>query len=507
LAVDPGKVLVNHLSEHSGATFPGLFAKVPVTLFRPLASPLCALYWEILLLVYRLCHGSSVDNDVSKTYLLDKVEEHLRDKDLGEIDLSDLGGEEEQESWVSADENEQRRYAYLLLKRLQTCGWFTYEYRKEQNGFVVRLYEYTWRLVPELEAVAQEKRLEMRSLAYPIKLALADPRERKEAPDVFLEHLLTSERRFITELKILRDNIGQYVEEARRKSQVKDLLSFQEEYHKNVVERSYHRFKTSDNIVKFREFILDQLNGLLAGDGFVDAAAEAIVLNRVGGADFAEVRGEVIAALNALISDFKNVDALVGEIDRRNARYLRTIYQKMQYELFRDENITTHLLEALGLWRIPPDVPDVWEGLSNLFRVEVVTPASFYTNPRAPVTIQRTLVEESNLDEKRKQTVFQRTLMEMARRMTKEKTFKYALELLEGRDSVHVSELPVKDDEEMLRLIHLHAYRNDPEAPYRMLVDRDNPDMIHKGEFSFRPCRFVRRSGKPSAAIRAKSSS
>lgn len=502
MPVDPEKVFVNFAAETSETTFPELFAKVPDTLFRPLASKLCGLYWEILLLVYRLCHGSSVENDVTKTYLLDKVEEHLRDKDLADMDLSDLEDDEPQGSWSPPEENEYRRYAYLILKRLRSCGWFTYEYRKERNGEVLRLYEYSWRLIPELETIAGGRRPEMRSLAYPIKLALMDPRERKDAPDVFLEHLVASERRFITELKILRDNIGQYIEEARRKAKVKDLLSFQEEYHKNVVERSYQRFKTSDNIIKFREFILDQLNGLLAGEGFVDAAAEAIARNRVAGGDPAEIRHEVVDALTALISDFKNVDDLVNEIDRRNARYLRTVFQKMQYELFRDESITTRLLEALGLWRIPSDLPDLWSGLVALSRVEVVTSVSLYTSPRAPVTIDRTSVEEPDLDEERKRIVFERALGEMARRMTKEKTFRYALELLEERESIHVSEITVGDDESMLRLIHLHAYRNDPDAPYRMEVDRENPEMIRKGEFSFRPCRFVRRGGRPPSAAR-----
>src|SRR5947209_7860561 len=69
----------------SGGTFmnqpiPQLFDHIAPRLFAPLASKIHRLYWEILLIVYRLHNEAGVE-EIGKETVLNRVEEHLRDRE------------------------------------------------------------------------------------------------------------------------------------------------------------------------------------------------------------------------------------------------------------------------------------------------------------------------------------------------------------------------------------------------------------------------------------------
>src|SRR5580658_66296 len=149
---------------------PQLFDHVAPRLFEPLASKLHRLYWEILLIVYRLHNEAGVD-EIGKEALLYQVEEHLRDRDLTTDDLSELTADAEAGVAEPADVTETRLCAWRLLRRLQLAGWFDYEYRRD-TGHVLRFADHSSRIVDLLEQIATGQRPEVRGLAYNIKQVL-----------------------------------------------------------------------------------------------------------------------------------------------------------------------------------------------------------------------------------------------------------------------------------------------------------------------------------------------
>lgn len=483
-------------------SIPQLFDHVAPRLFAPLASKIHRLYWEILLLVYRLHNEAGVD-EIGKETLLNRVEEHLRDRDLTEDDLSELTAEAKSDVAEPADATESRLLAWRLLRRLQLAGWFDYEYRRD-TGHVLRFADHASRIVDLLEQIATGQRPEVRGLAYNIKQVLTDKAKRKTDPGFVLYQARDQTRAFLKELKILSSNIGRYVEKATQQNEVCDLLALQwDEYQLRVVEPSYQRFKTSDNVLRFRTDILDELDALINDPWFAQEAAKEVEKREATLSD--ESPAVVRDWLERMRHDFRSLDRLTEEIDARHARYARATLNRIRYRLFGDASAETRLVEILRcVDQLQPWQAESWEDLAELYVVRTCDESSLYTEPRRGAPVAAQPVKESSISEERRRILVQRARDELAQRITRDKTFDLACRLLKGRQRVDLGEVPLANDTELLQLIYLHAYRKDSVAPYEIIVSDDGMELIWKGEYGFRPGSLEHRNGSPKTKKRSK---
>lgn len=476
---------------------PPVFAKVPRDLFRPLASQLSELYWEVLLLTYRKRFHSESGTELLKSELLDAVEQYLTDNNVLDQDLSEL----EEDAFAALDPRDThgaaRRYATLLLRRLETCRWLYYEYRKENNGYVVRLPEYTWRIVKVLEDIAISERAGFRSLAYPVRQAVSDAGLQKNSPDVFVETLKRSVGALISELKILADNIGQYIEDARQKDQTKDLLAHHGEYQKHVVQHSYSAFKTIDNVHRYRVSIIENLEKLIIDNDFLRHAGAKIAESKGLVGREAECTDVLLDDLERMARNFRDIEALTNSIDEKNRRYLQTTINRMRHDLVRDESVIAKLSKLVGIRKVEAGMGDLCDALVQYSQVELPDVLSLYTPPK---TINHSLPAYKPPPSVSPEDRERRKMEELelaAKTITREKIYRYSLKLLGTRDEIVADDIPVETDKDLVYFISLHAYRNDADAPYRIVSEGPPERFIKKGPYSFRACRIQRRSVPP----------
>ena len=188
---------------------------------------------------------------------------------------------------------------------------------------------------------------------------------------------------FLRELKVLRANIGRYVEQVAEREQVRDLLALQmNDFWPKVVEPSYQQFKTSDNVLRFRMEILDRLEELANDPLFVQEAAARVESQEHLDAEHAKAR--VHEWLDEMSSEIRALDELIEEIDARHAHYVGLTLQRIRHRLHRNETTETRLVEMIGrLHALPSSAEDLWEDLLEAYRLQMVGEDSLYRVPSA----------------------------------------------------------------------------------------------------------------------------
>ena len=470
---------------------PPLFDRIPESLLVPLASPLKALYWEALVVAYEL-HQAADQYEVAKETLLDRVEDHLLERETDHAALSDdslsasNAGEEE-----PADFSERRLFAWRLLRQLERCGWFEYEYRRDL-GAVLRFPDYASKLIAGLLETARGERPRVKGLAYNVKQILTDADEQRNDPAFVLYQARDAVAAFLRELKVLRANIGRYVEQAAEREQVRDLLALQmNEFWPKVVEPSYQQFKTSDNVLRFRMEILDRLEELANDPFFVQEAAARVEAQEHLDAEHAKAR--VHEWLDEMGAEIRALDELIEEIDARHARYVGLTLQRIRHRLHRNETTETRLVEMIGrLQTLPNSAEELWEDLLEAYRVQVAGEDSLYRVPAAsePHTPEPLISE--TVSEADRQSLLSQARETLSSPVSREIIFAEIENLLEDRGELDLADLPVADDREFLRLIALHSYRNEAAAPYGLVLDENAPP-VRCGSYIFRNAHIIRR--------------
>lgn len=463
---------------------PPLFSKIPQTLLVPLASPLRETYWDALMVLYGLHHDQD-RLEIAKESLLDRVEEHLQERGTTPDSRNEAlkfdaeVGEEE-----PANYSEQRLYAWRLLRQLERCGWFEYEYRRDV-GQVVRIPDYTLNLLAVLEATALEKRPPVQGLAYNVKQILTDADQKQNDPGFVLYQARNAVFAFLRELKVLRANIRRYVERAAEREQVRDLLALQmNEFWPKVVEPSYQQFKTSDNVLRFRMQILDCLEDLANDPLFVQEAAARVESQEQ--LEPEEAKNRVYAWLDEMSSEIRSLDDLIEEIDARHAHYVGLTLQRIRYRLHRNETTETRLVEMIGtLHALPDSAEEIWEDLLEAYRLQIVGEDSLYRVPNTQEPQEPEPLVSAHFSDEDRQSLLSQVRETLTSPVSRETIFAEVESLLKNHGELDLADMPVEDDLEFLRLIALHSYRNEKSAPYELHIEEDAP-LVRSGNYVFR---------------------
>lgn len=475
---------------------PNLFSEIHKELFRPLAGVHANLYWQVLYVLYHLDFEDE-PFEITKEFALDHISQILETNDEWKT-THDIDEELPADGLYEKDEarqaeGEARIFARRLLKRLQLCGWFDYEYRKE-FGYVLNFFDYSARLMHTLAGIARKEQVSFQGLAYGVKASLAQE-SFQERPGVALETAQKNTVDLVRELKILNRNIHRYVDRIFKDALAADELIrlHMDIYQKQVVEGNYHRFKTSDNIYKFRQFIVDRIDALQKDSALVDAARAWVAENYQMDN---ETAGKKVREWCELITaQFRSVDRIISDVDRRNARYSGVTLQKINYHLHQDKLLEGQLmtvLEALLNRGISEDTAESISGkLFELYEIEAIAGDSLYTNPKKGAAHQPSDLSLKKMPMQTKDDLLKRHQQEMDRRFTRKKIYQFAVELLGNRLSISLDEVPVEDDHQFIRMIYLLSYSNDSSSPYSVELKRD--EWVWKSGYGFRPGRIIRK--------------
>lgn len=469
-------------------SFP-LFERIPDNLLVPLASPLKPIYWEILAVAHGL-HKNADRYEIAKDVLLDRVEEHLLELGTHTFDV-----EFDQTEAEPLDYSENRLFAWRALRQLERCGWFEYEYHRD-FGQVLRFPDYALNLLDVLEKIARGERPRVQGLAYNVKQILTDVEHQQTDPGFVLYQAKNAVAALFKELKLLRTNIGRYVEKALEREEVRDLLALQmQDFWPKVFEPSYQKFKTSDNVLRFRMEILDRLEELADDALFVQEAAASVQSQE--GLDPETAKAQVYDWLDEMSREIRFVDELIADIDARHAHYVGLTLERIRHRLHRNESTETRLVELIQhLEALPQSAEEIWEDLLEVYHLETVGEDSLYRMPNAAGAPEPEQLATSAFSEADRNLLLSQMRESFTSPITKENVFADVETLLEVHPRLELAALPMDDDLSFLRLIALHAYRNDASAPYQMEIHEEAPK-VRVGAYLFRNGHLTRREPLP----------
>ena len=461
---------------------PPLFAKIPENLLVPLASPLKNLYWEALMVAYGL-HQAADQYEIAKETLLDRVEEHLIQRELPEAS-SPFDWESDFPDEEPADLAEHRLFGWRLLRQLERCGWFEYEYRRDL-GLVLRFPDYALNLLAVLEQTARGQRPRVEGLAYNVKQIVTDAELQKTDPGFVLYQAKNAVAEFLRSLKVLRANIGRYVEQAAEREQVRDLLALQmNDFWPKVVEPSYQQFKTSDNVLRFRMQILDRLEELGNDPLFVQEAAARVELQEELSTE--EAKSRVHEWLDEMTAEIRGLDELIEEIDARHAHYVGLTLERIRHRLHRNETTETRLVEMIrALHELPASAEDVWDDLFEAYHLQMVGEDSLYRQPGASEPHEPEPLDAIAISEADRLSMLSQVRDSWTSPVNRETLFADVQKILEIQGPIELADLPVENDLDFVRLIALHSYRNEDAAPYELNIPDDAP-RVRSGAYIFR---------------------
>ena len=229
-----------------------------------------------------------------------------------------------------------------MLRKLESYGWIESETDK---SYVQRVNfkEYAVKIIKTLLEIADGKQIEYQGYIYTI-YSLA--RSNTEHPGIVLLQILDNTDMLITGLKNLNSNIKHYIDELTKHKTVAEIMHVLfNDYITNVVDKAYHRLRTSDNVSKFRPEIIERLESKSHNEDYIAKTAKEIsgireVLEEDG-------RELVYKYLHEIIEAFRNMDDILMEIDQKNTQYQRAAINRARFLLSGDEDVRGQIKEIL----------------------------------------------------------------------------------------------------------------------------------------------------------------
>lgn len=390
-----------------------------------------------------------------------------------------------------------RAKANALMRRLKALEWFKVEDRDNFRQYIV-LPHYASRILAVLKELCQERTVEYQRYAFvTYQLLVGDEAKIRPAFAILEAQKMTEQ--FLDELTILANNMKHHVEQVAAKTSIQDVLDHHfDEYKAKIVDRSYHRLKTSDHVARYRHQILQTIQRWLLDDSLFAEAVEDGLRS-----EFFATREEseqgLRKALLAVDQVYRGLDDIIRQIDYRHNQYLRASYDRARYLSQHTQGLEQRialLLEWLPARLSRESAPETELGsLFRLQQVEQLTPASLYV-PRKKRTVREPQPHVPlAVPEELKKQLREQSLTKMQQRITREKIKNYVLSRLGEREEMGMEELAPQNLEEFLYLTYVYLYGYDGTAGYRLVRGEDR--ILTIGTYRFHDRRIQRlRKGK-----------
>lgn len=464
-----------------------LFAVIPERLFSVLASRDRAVYAHTLFLIY----------DLHKQELYGTPREAVIDAAAGYLETENLTEEDlypDDASGLSP-----RDKAGAVLRRLQETGWLEIEQRTDYQQFV-NLADYAIAILDTLDRLRRHERAEYAGFVLATYVALTSE-EAERNPGLAIGKAFEQTQALVRDLKSLHANIKRYTEQLLRQKEPREILDMHfGEYKMQVLDRSYHRLKTTDNVSRFRPRILERIDRWLAEPGWLSAtAADEVRRGRYGTAPEAEEA--LTSRLTFIRNSYEHMDDLLDEIDRRNAQYAKASLEQLRYLLGSGQDtegklaLLAQLLgKQLSIGSAAPDDPwpDEWSGLFAIHSVQTLEPGSLFSqrSARKSHSPQPLRVETPSAAEREAARV--RTRQRLATKLTYQRIDEFVQGRMGNRREMRAADLGIESVEDFVRLIYVTAYSRNRRVQY--VVDQDGERMESAaGRFAFKNIRIRRK--------------
>lgn len=307
-----------------------LFKIIPDNFFSLLSSKNKAVYAGCIVEAFKIYEEGSILG-IDKKIVVEVLTDYL-DKEAEEI--VDMEPVEE------GDKPSSRDKANFVLRRMEECGWIdidvTNDYVEILNfrDYAITVIEALLQIEPQIDDYVDGNQKEYRGYIYTIYSLLTNPMNIEYG--VLIEQVFRNTKLFIRELRKLDSRLKDYIKSIVERTEIKDLMESLIDYKVELVDKAYHRLKTSDNVNKYRLEIVNRLDAFLCDPAIMEQIAIAY-RQRYSNIDDAYRRAS--RDLTEMIDIFNSLDDMITEIDAKNKTYINSTIGKIEFLLKDDNNI------------------------------------------------------------------------------------------------------------------------------------------------------------------------
>lgn len=444
-----------------------LFDVLPERFFGLLAGKCRRIYAEAGLCLYEQYRLAQFG--IEQEILRDKFQELIESwAEAG------VAYEEDDFSLQDAAAEESRAKANHMIRRMKEFGWLDFEQRENFKIFIL-LPHYSSRLWGLFANLCEGRAVEYQRFAFTTYQVLSGEGAKVQPSMAVLEAERLAEE-FVEELRILLNNIKNKMEQVSAQTSLQDVLSHHfDEYRSDIVDRSYHRLKTSDHVSRYRIRILQEVQEIRQNkERFRALCDDAVNRQLADTMESAEYR--MNASLHSIEEIYRGLDDMFAQIDRRHNQYVRASYERALYlqqaGSARTESMIAGILLALVEAR---DARREIQELPRLFRLQtmdMLLPNSRYVPRKKRVLHPNTEASVREVDAQLRARVRRESAERVARGISRQKIEAWILEVLGQRGSMEIGELlgllRAEENPDFLQLLYVYLYGHDELAKYRL---------------------------------------
>lgn len=483
-----------------------MFHIVPGNFFVPLSSPNRIVYWDCICRLYSVMENQ-LSFGVERGILVDELEYYFDQANAADFvaedpiqDSVDPGNS----SSVSAkpekkeEDSDSRSKANRVLRNLEAYGWIEVE---TDRSYVQRVNfkDYAVKLIRTMLEIAEGKQVEYQGYIYTIYSLV---QTQTDNPGVVLLQIADNTDALITGLKNLNSNIKHYIDELTKHKTVSEIMdALFNDYITNIVDKAYHRLRTSDNVSKFRPEIIERLEKKSHDRDYIEkASAEIASLKEISQEEAAEA---VYQYLHEVIEAFRGMDDILEEIDRKNTQYQRAAINRAKFLLAGNEDVRGQLKEVLlgineAINRDQMDPAGIYEiefldGLIRLGGSRLLDESSLYTPVEWKKEFVPNRIGSGEPDFAVREEKLRRMREKLDRVLSVEKIENYVLDRMGGEKEMLATELPLRNTDDFVKIIYVRLYGQRKNLKYRVEVLEEEKEM---NGYRFRDFWIIRRPMK-----------
>ena len=307
-----------------------LFKIIPDNFFSLLSSKNKALYAGAIIEAFKIYEEGSILG-IDKKLVVEVLTDYI---DKQNEELVDMEVDEDENKPTSRDK------ANFILRRMEECGWIdldvTNDYVEILNfrDYAITFIEALLQMEPVYDEFGDQTQNEYRGYIFTIYSLLSNSANVEYG--VLMEQVYRNTKLFIRELRKLDSRLKDYIREIVDRSEIKDLMESLINYKVELVDKSYFRLKTSDNVNKYRLVIVNKLEEFL-NDEMILEQISTTYRSKYHNPDDAYRR--VCRDINEIVDIFNSLDDMITEIDKKNKTYVNSTIGKIEFLLKDDNNV------------------------------------------------------------------------------------------------------------------------------------------------------------------------
>lgn len=438
-----------------------LFDILPADFFKPLTSKYRQEYADCIMQLFN-AFKPEISYGVSRDIVVKELTDYF-DADDVEMSFDD-------EIYVY----DAREKANGVIAMLKKCGWIEYEQETNHQINVV-LCEYAIPVIESMNRVIREEEAEYQGIISQIHASLQNEELYSKPYELIIKGVLENTERLLSELKKLNASIKRHMDRQTNDMDADEILNHFFEYHRNIGSKAYLRMKTSENISYFRTAIIERIERMMESADVMDRAVGGYMeVEEAGDPD--QAYDQVVSMLIDIKSSFYRLDDIIEEIDRKHARYMRSAVMRARFLLATGNNLEGKLSKILDMYvrQLNEEMPidekrqlneeiqqdeDNIQDLFSLYPQNYISPESLQTIPvtKKLGTISK-FSDDTGMSEEDRLLYKEALRMKNRSRFSRKNVNEYVVNLLNGRDAMPVTEVPVESRRDLIRIIYISIY-------------------------------------------------